>query len=126
MIGPVIAATLPLLRANALSLMTDSCQIDRQNGTVWDEDEQASVPAWDTVYEDVPCHVSESSVNVRTLLTDELVTPERPLVKVPVAFPGIEPDDRVTIGSDVLWVTQAAPDDTTHPVEILLQCRRSR
>lgn len=126
MIGPVITATLPLMRAHAESLMTDVCAIDRQTGVVWDEGEQASVPVWEVVYATVPCHREESSVNVRTLLTDELVTPETPLFKIPVAYPGVQPDDRVTAGSDVVWVTQVAPDDSTHPVELLMQCRRSR
>ena len=126
MIGDVIAATLPLLRANAESLMTDTCTIDRQSGTTWSEAEQKSVPVWTVVAADVPCHIDEASTESRALLTDELITPERPLIKIPVTVSGVQPDDRITIGSDVVWVTQVAPDDTTHPVELLVQCRRSR
>lgn len=126
MIGDVITAALPLMRAHAESLMTDSCDIDRQTGTAWNEAAQASVPVWAVVHADVPCHVEESAANTRALLTDELVTPETPLIKVPASISGIEPDDRVTIGGSVVWVTQVAPDDSTHPVELLLRCRRAR
>lgn len=126
MIGAAISAALPLLRANAESLMTDRCTIDRQT-TTWDEVEQESVTTWTTVYADVPCHVEESIVNARTLVTDERVTAETPVVRIPVAYPGVDPDDRLTVsGGPVLWVTQSAPEDSTHPVEFVVQCRRTR
>lgn len=125
MIGDVITATLPWLRANAESLMTDVCDIERLS-TVWDEDEQKSVTTWAVVHASVPCHVEEVPVASRVMLADEAVTPETPLVKVPVTVTGVEPDDRVTVGASVLWVTACSFDDTTHPVEMLLQCRRTR
>lgn len=124
MIGAAISAALPLLRANAESLMTDRCTIDRQDGTTWDEDDQASVPVWVSVAADVPCHVEEPAATSPTLVTGEAATLEAPVVKVAHDVTGVEPDDRVTVvGGPVLWVTRAAPDDFTHPVEVLIQCR---
>lgn len=125
MIGDVITATLPWLRANAESLMTDTCDIDRQV-TTWDESLQKSVTTWTAVHADVPCHMEETAAAARALLSEEVVTPDVPLLRIPVAFTGVEPDDRVTVGGAVLWVTACAPDDSTHPVELLMQCRRLR
>lgn len=126
MIGDVITATLPLMRSHAESLMTDACDVDRLT-TVWNEESQKSVTTWATVYAAVPCHVEEPSVASRSLQTDEAVTLAAPLVKLPYTFDGVQPDDRVTVtGLDPVWVTHAAHDDSTHPVEMLLQCRRTR
>lgn len=124
MIGDVITAALPLMREHAESLMTDVCSIDRQNGTTWDEVEQKSVPVWESVAAHVPCHVEESAATSPTIVTGETASLESPVVKVAHDVTGIEPDDRVTVvGGPVLWVTRAAPDDFTHPVEVLIQCR---
>lgn len=126
MIGPVIAAALPLLRANAVSLMADTCTIERL-ATVWDEAEQKSVTTWAPVHADVPCHIEEPSVTSASLLTDEAVTLETPLVRLPHTFTGVEPDDRVSVaGREPMFVTRAAHDDATHPVEMLLDCRWTR
>jgi hypothetical protein len=126
MIGDVIAATLPLLRASAESLMTDTCTIDRLT-TVWDEAEQRSETTWADVHEDVPCHVEEPAVTSAVILTGEALTLETPLVRVPYTVTGVEPDDRVTVaGGPVMFVTRAAHDDSTHPVEMLLACRWTR
>lgn len=126
MIGSAITAALPLLRAHAESLMTDTCTIHRQT-TAWDEAQQKSVTTWAVVHADVPCHIEEPSVTMRSVQTEEPVTLETPLVRVPHTFDGIHPDDRVTVaGREVMWVTRAAHDDGTHPVEMLLACRWSR
>jgi hypothetical protein len=126
MIGQVIQRALPLLRANAESLMTDLCDIERLT-TAWDEEEQKSVTTWEPVHEDVPCHVEEPSVNTAVILTGEALTLETPLVKIPHTFDGIEPDDRVSVvGHEPMFVTRAAHDDSTHPVEMLLACRWTR
>jgi hypothetical protein len=123
MIGQVVAGVLPLLRANAESLMIDLCDIERLT-TAWDEDEQKSVTTWAPVHEDVPCHVEEPSVNTAVILTGEALTLETPLVRIPHTFDGIEPDDRVSVvGHEPMFVTRAAHDDSTHPVEMLLACR---
>lgn len=123
MIGAAITAALPLLRAQAQSLMTDTCTISRQT-TAWDEGEQKSVTTWTTVHADVPCHIEEPSVTQRSMQTEEPVTLEHPLVKTAHTVSGVQPDDRVVIaGRDPLWVTRAAHDDSTHPVELLIQCR---
>ena len=116
MIGAAIAAALPILRAQAESLMTDLCTIERHDGT-----------SWSTVHADLQCHLEEPSTTSRSLLTDEAVTPETPVLKVPATVVDVEPDDRVTIaGRAHLWVSRAAPDDSTTPVETLIQCRWSR
>ena len=126
MIGNVIAAALPLFRANARSLMTDLCDIDRLT-TSWDEAQQKSVTTWESVHADVPCHVEEPTVNTASLLTQEAVTLETPLVRIPHTFDGIEPDDRVSVvGHEPMFVTRAAHDDSTHPVEMLISCRWAR
>ena len=126
MIGDVIAAALPLLRASAESLMTDTCTIERLTQS-WDEAQQKTVTTWAPVHADVPCHIEEPAITGAVLVTDESVTLETPLVRVPVTFDGVQPDDRVTVaGRESLWVTRAAFDDATHPVEYLLQCRWTR
>jgi hypothetical protein len=126
MIGPVIAATLPLMRAHAESLMTDVCAVARQS-SAWSEVEQKTVTTWATIHAAVPCHLEGKPATSRSLLTDEAVTLEAPLVKVAHDVTGIEPDDRVTVtGHDPLWVTSTSLDDATHPVELLIQCRWSR
>ena len=126
MIGDVIAAALPLLRANAASLRTDVCTVERLT-TAWDEAQQKTVTAWAPVQTAIPCHLEEPSASSRSLLTDEAVTLESPVVKVAHDVTGILPDDRVTVtGRAPLWVTQVAHDDSTHPVELLIQCRRSQ
>ena len=123
MIGAAISAALPTLRANARSLMLDTCTIERLTSS-WDEALQKTVTTWATVHAAVPCHVEEPAASSRSLLTDEAVTLEAPLVKVAHDVAGVEPDDRVTIaGRDPMWVTRAAHDDPSHPVELLILCR---
>ena len=118
MIGPVVAATLPLMRAHAQSLMTDTGTIERLTSG-WDEALQKTVTTWATVHAGIPCHVEEPAASSRSLLTDEAVTLEAPLVKVAHDVAGV-----VTIaGRDPMWVTRAAHDDPSHPVELLILCR---
>lgn len=126
MIGSAVAAALPLMREHAESLMTDVCSIERLT-TTWDEVNQKSVTTWATVHADVPCHVEEPAVTMATLVTDEAVTLETPLAKIPHTFTGILPDDRVSVaGREPMFVTRAAHDDLTHPVEMVLSCRWTR
>lgn len=131
MIGDVIAAVLPMLRDNAESLMTDAVKIERDAGTTWDEDAQASVTVWVVVHASMPCAIDIPPVSARSLVTDEVVTRESPVVRGPVSFTGIEPDDRVTVTAagplsdaevgSVFWVTQVESD--THAVERVIQAR---
>lgn len=123
MIGEAITAALPLMRAHAASLRSSVCSIDRLVST-WDEAEQETVTTWTSVHVGIPCHVEEPAATSPTLVTGEAATLEAPVVKVAHDVTGVEPDDRVTVvGGPVLWVTRAAPDDFTHPVEVLIQCR---
>lgn len=130
MIGRSISAALPMFRAHAESLMTDSCVIERETST-WVEAAQEHVTTWAKVHPDLPslpCHVEVAPQSSRVQVTGQDVTPETPLVKVPWNTAGVEPDDRVTIAGDSapVWVTHVTQDDPTHPVELLLQCRRSQ
>lgn len=125
-IGSVIASALPLMRRNAESLMTDSCTIERLTSG-WDKAQQKTVTTWATIHAAVPCHVETSPPSSRVLVADEVVSPETPLVRAPHSLAGIEPDDRVTVaGREPMWVTHATHDDPTHPVELLIQCRRTK
>lgn len=124
MIGQDVAAALPELRAQAESLMADVCDIERQS-SAWSEVEQKTVTTWVPVHLDVPCALDVPPVSARVLLTDEAVTPERPVVKIPVGLSGIEPNDRVTIaGVGVVWVTHVP--QRTNQVQVRLECRWSR
>ena len=126
MIGDVITAALPMMRAQAKSLMTDTCTIERLTST-WDEAQQKTVTGWEPIHAGIPCHVESPVVASQTILTGELVAAESPAVKVEHTHTDIEPDDRVTVaGGDVMWVTRAAHDDPTHPVETVIQCRWTR
>ncbi|GGL27649.1 hypothetical protein H9L10_03550 [Phycicoccus endophyticus] len=126
MIGEAIAAALPLMREQAASLRTDTCTIERQSSK-WDAENRKTAAVWTPIHTDVPCHVEDSPGTSRSLATDERVTPGTPLVAVDWTFTDIQPDDRVTVpGHDPMWVTSAAHDDATHPVETLIQCRRTR
>lgn len=124
MLGQDIADALPELRAQAESLMTGSCDIHRQT-TVWDEAQQKSVTTWAPVHLGVPCAFDEPQITSRALLADEAVTPRSPQVKIPVAFDGVKPNDRVTVaGVGVVWVTHAPVRD--NQVQRRLECRWTR
>lgn len=121
MIGHDIAAALPAMRAEAESLMVSRCTIERLT-TVWDEVEQKTMTTWSVVHSDIPCALTVPSASPRALLAGEAVTPETPIVKVPVAVDGIEADDRVTLADGtVAWVTHSPIRD--HQVQRRLVCR---
>ena len=121
MIGHDIAAALPELRAQAESLMVETCDIERMT-QAWDEDEQETVTEWVPVHMGTPCALDIPPATSRQLLTDEAVTPEHPVVKVSVTLTGIEPDDRVTIaGVGVAWVTHVPV--RSNQVQRRLECR---
>lgn len=131
MIGDALAAALPMMRAQAESLMVDACAIERASGTLWDETTQKSATAWTQVALS-PCHFDAEPATARSLATDEVVSQRSPSVRLPHTVVGVKPDDRVTITmvgpeSDsahlgaVVWVTQVATD--SHPVERVVECR---
>jgi hypothetical protein len=121
MIGEDVAAALPELRAQAESLMTDSCDIHRLTST-WSEVLQKTVTSWAPVHLAAPCAFVTPPASARALLTGEAVTPEFPVVKVSVSVTGIEPDDRVTVASGaVVWVTHIP--ERTNQVQRRLECR---
>ena len=57
MLGHDVAAALPALRAQAESLMVDSCTITAPAASTWDEDAGAHVPGVPTVVYSGPCRV---------------------------------------------------------------------
>lgn len=121
MLGAGIDALLPELRAQAESLMTDSCVIERLTSG-WDEAQQKTVTTWAPVHADVPCVLEDPAAGGRVVIADSVTTPVSPLVKIPVTFEGIKPDDRVTLASGpVVWVTDAPA--RTHQVQVRLLCR---
>ena len=66
--GASIVGSLPLMRANAESLHTDTCKVERE-ATEWDETEQESVTVWAMIHSSIACHFEQESVTTR----DELV-----------------------------------------------------
>lgn len=122
------------LRRQAQALMVDTCDIHRNGGTVWDEEAQESVTLWIPIHTNVPCNIDQPPIRTRALVTDELVTPGLPVVKIPVDRIGVKSDDRVTITAvhsisasemlgEVLWVTHNRVRTTA--VEHRLECRWS-
>ena len=134
MLGSALGGTVPRMRAQAESMMTDTCTIARLT-TVWNEALQKSETTWAPIHTSLTCWVEVPSVNAQALLTAEVVTPETPTVHLPVDTTDVEPDDRVTVTavgpvSDpglvdaVLWVTHSLAQ--TFAVERLLVCRWTR
>ena len=134
MLGSALGGTVPRMRAQAESMMTDTVTIARLT-TTWNEALQKSETTWVAVHAGLDCWVEVPSVTAQALLTAEVVTPETPTVHLPVATTDIEPDDRLTViavGSvsdpglegAVLWVTHSLAQ--TFAVERLLVCRWTR
>lgn len=124
MIADDVAAALPELRAEAESLMIETCDIERMT-TAWDEESQETVTTWAPVHMAARCALDIPPATSRQLITDEAVTPEHPVVKVSVTLAGIEPDDRVTIaGVGVVWVTHVPI--RSNQVQRRLECRWAR
>lgn len=132
MIGSQITAALPVLRSQARSMMLDTVTIDRLDGIVWDEELQKSVANWVQIAADVPANIDMPPATTRALVTDEVVTPGEPVVKVPITVDGVEPDDRVTVTAvspsgdpelvgAVFWVTYNR--NRTTAVSRRLECR---
>ena len=131
MIGPVIDAALPVMRANAESMMLDRCTIERATST-WDEVAQKTVTTWAPVITESVCDVDDGAASGRSIVTDETVTRVEPSVYLPASVVGVEPDDRVTVTAvgpmtdpalldAVMWVSHAATG--SHVVERHLECR---
>ena len=125
MIGPVIDAALPVMRANAESMMLDRCTIRRATST-WDEVAQKTVTTWVPVVAESVCDVDDGAASGRSIVTDETVTRVEPSVYLPASVVGVEPDDRVTVTAvgpmtdpalldAVMWVSHAATG--SHVVE---------
>jgi hypothetical protein len=133
-IGPAIDAALPVMRANAESMMLDRCTIERAAST-WDEATQKTVTTWAPVVSESVCDVddgADGAASGRSIVTDETVTRVEPAVYLPASVVGVEPDDRVTVTAvgpmtdpslldAVMWVSHAAGG--SHVVECHLECR---
>lgn len=131
MLGSALGGTVPRMRAQAESVMTDTCTIARLT-TTWNETLQTSETTWSAIHTGVACWVEQPAVTAQTLLTSETVTSEQPKVHLPVDVTGVESDDRVTVTavgsvSDpglvgaVVYVTQVVAH--TFAVERVLECR---
>ena len=136
MIGPVIDAALPVMRANAESMMLDRCTIERATST-WNEVAKKTVTTWEPVVSESVCDVddggdSRRAASGRSIVTDETATRVEPSVYLPASVVGVEPDDRVTVTAvgpmtdpslldAVMWVSHAAGG--SHVVECHLECR---
>ena len=119
MLGPAVDAVLPALRAQAESMMTDTCTIDRIT-IEWVGGVKQTVVT--TVAADVPCALDDPEASGSEVVAGESATRVDPLVKVPVTVEGVQPDDRVTLASGpVVWVTDAPV--RTHQVQRRLKCR---
>ena len=131
MIGPVIDAALPAMRANAESMMLDRCTIERAT-SAWDEAAQKTVHTWAPVIVESVCDVDDGAASGRSVITDETVTRGEPSVYLPASVVGVKPDDRVTVTAvgpmtdpalmdAVVWVSHVATG--SHVVECHLSCR---
>ena len=131
MIGSIVEATLPLMRAHAESLMLDRCRVDRAS-TSWSEAEQKTVTTWATVVPEGPCNIDDPAGGRPELVTDGVVTRSEPSVYLPWTVAGVRPDDRVTItalgpstspglAGAVLWVS--AFEVESQAVEAVATCR---
>lgn len=87
----VIAQARALHDAN----LPDTCIIERPTGPAWDEDQQATIDGWETIWEG-PCRWPDPSRGQPVIITGEKTTPIRPQVRVPWDVTGVQPDDRVT------------------------------
>ena len=77
MIGPAIDAALPVMRANAESMMLDHCTIERAT-SAWDEVAQKTVTTWAPVVSESVCDVDDGAASGRSIVTDETVTRVEP------------------------------------------------
>ncbi|MGQ4574897.1 DUF6093 family protein [Dermabacteraceae bacterium P7006] len=105
------------------AVMVDTCQVHRSSGRTFDKETGRDVEAWDLVYEG-RCRVPRRDATTRVEITGETITPAGPMVLVPWNTEPIRPDDRVTVGGRVLWVTDVSPrtfDSARH-----LSCREVR
>ena len=94
MIGPVIDAALPVMRANAESMMLDRCTIERATST-WNEAAQKTVTTWAPVITESVCDVDDGAASGRSIVTDETVTRVEPSVYLPASVVGVEPDESI-------------------------------
>lgn len=97
MIGDAIAAALPELQAEAESLMTATCRIERRTGSQFDPVQNTDTATYSTVYEGV-CRVrADTSGAAEVLAGEQQVTAQAYRCLVPINAPEIRPHDRVTV-----------------------------
>ena len=117
MIGDDIAAALPELQAAAVSMMRDTCRVERRAGRTMDPDSLEYVEAWSLVAEGV-CRVKPMEAAALTRVAGEVEHVTAPhAVWRPIDATRYEEGDRVTstavdpvVGNPamvgrVLWVT---------------------
>jgi hypothetical protein len=98
MIGPVIAANLPLMREHAESLMVDTVTVERQDGTTLDPDTLEEVPNFEAVYTGAARVVRPGSLAPRDNVAGGFEFGVRALLAyLPVSVEGIVAGDRLTV-----------------------------
>ena len=121
-IGPAITAALPDLRAQALSLMTDTATITRGTGEpVWDPVTESMSDGITTIYAGPARLLPPSTQTAGVDAAGQAVLVTDRVVAVPHNVTGVEPGDRVSIG-DVELVVESAPTGT-HMVELRIRCK---
>lgn len=97
MIGDAIAAALPELQAEAESLMTATCRIERRTGSRFDPYLNTDVATYAPVYEGM-CRVRADNAGAAEILAGEQqVTAQSYRCLVPITAPAIRPHDRLTV-----------------------------
>lgn len=116
-LGDAIAATLPKLQAAAVSMMRDTCRIERRAGRTMDPDSLEYVETWSLVAEGA-CRVKPMEAAALTRMAGEVEHVTAPhVVARPIDATRYQEGDRVTITAvdpvvgdpamvgRVLWVT---------------------
>lgn len=99
MIGDHIRRSLPQLRMQAESLMTEQCLIERQTGTAYNADLHTDKPVWQTVYTG-KCRIRPvSGVPAASLaeLFGQEINSLAQLGTLPIDVTNVRADDRLTI-----------------------------
>lgn len=99
LLGEAIAQVMPDLRAQAESLMTDRCVIDRLTGSHYDPATRTQVDDWQQVYAG-QCRirpVAGAPAAGLTELAGQEINSQAHLGTLPITVTGVQAGDRVTV-----------------------------
>lgn len=120
MIGDLIAGALPLLQAEAESMMTEQCVITRVTGKTLDETTLKYVPTTATVYAG-PCQLQFGSKRVRDKdAQGQIIGAQENTLKLPAGTTGIHVNDVATITTTGIKVRVAGGFNQTHQTALRL------